>query len=99
MESSTVSLTSSEMESSVASPASCEIRSVIRFLHAEGNSAAEIHRRLCGLYGNDVMSQGSVREWCRKLKNGRTKVHDKVGRGWLSQVKDDELVQEVDEAV
>ena len=85
------------MEPLIASSANCEIRSVIR-LHAEGNSAAEIHRRLCHVYGDGVMSDLSVREWCRKLKNGRSEVHDEDERGRVSQVTD-ELVEEVDKAV
>ena len=64
----------------IVSPASCEIRSVIRFLSVQGNSVTEIHRRLSRVYGNGVMSDGFVREWCRKLKDRRTKVHDEEGR-------------------
>jgi hypothetical protein len=29
---------------------------LIRFIHAEGRSAVEIHRRLCCVYGDNVMS-------------------------------------------
>ena len=32
------------MDTVIAAPASCEVRAVIRFLHAEGQSVAEIHR-------------------------------------------------------
>jgi len=45
------------MDTIIAAPASCKVRAVIRFLHAEGQSAAEIHHRLCRVYGNNVMSQ------------------------------------------
>jgi hypothetical protein len=45
--------------------ASCEIRAVIRFLYAEDMSAAEIYRELCAVYGQNVMSEGTVRQWCR----------------------------------
>jgi len=38
------------MENTMLSPA-CEVRSVIRFLQAQGNGAAQIHRRLCAVYG------------------------------------------------
>ena len=31
------------MDTIIAAPASCKVRAVIRFLHAEGQSAAEIH--------------------------------------------------------
>ena len=42
------------MDTVIAAPASCEVRAVISFLHAEGQSAAEIHRRLCRVYGDNV---------------------------------------------
>jgi len=70
------------MDTIIAAPASCELHAVIRFLHAEGQSMAEIHRRLCCVYGDNVISDSCVREWCRKFRDGRTDVHDKV-------VKDD----------
>jgi hypothetical protein len=55
------------MDTTIATPASCEVRAVIRFLHAEGQSAAEIHHRLCRVYSDNVMSDSCVREWCRKI--------------------------------
>jgi transposase len=70
---------------------------VIHFLHA-GQSAAEIHRRLCHVYGDNVMSDSCVREWCRKFRDGRTNVHDEGGEGRHSIVTD-ELVQKVDQCV
>jgi cytochrome c-type biogenesis protein CcmH/NrfF len=45
------------MDTINAAPVSCEVRAVIRFLHAEGQSAAKIHRRLCRVYGDSVMSE------------------------------------------
>jgi len=44
------------MDTIIAAPASCEVRAVIHFLHAEGQSAAEIHCRLCRVYSDNVMS-------------------------------------------
>jgi len=84
------------MDTTIAAPASCEVRAVIRFLHAEGQSAAKIYRRLCHLYGDNVMSDSSVREWCRKFRDGRTDVHDEGSQGRLSTLTD-ELVQKVDQ--
>jgi hypothetical protein len=46
---------------------SCEIRNVICFLHDKNMSAVEIHRDLCAaVYGQKVMSEGTVRQWCKK---------------------------------
>jgi hypothetical protein len=62
----------------IDNPASCEIRAVIRFLHAKNMSAAEIHRELCAaVYVQNIMSEGTVRQWCRMFKDGRKNVDDK----------------------
>jgi hypothetical protein len=46
--------------------------SVIHFLHVKNVSAAEIHHELCTVvYGQNVMSEGTVRQWCRMFKDGR----------------------------
>jgi transposase len=76
----------------------CEIHAVIRFLQAEGHSAAEIHCRMSAVYRPNFMSEKCVMEWCRKFCDGRTDVHDEGGQGRPSLVTDD-LVQRVDEVV
>jgi hypothetical protein len=48
---------------------------IICFLHAENKSGTEIHRELCADNGQNVMSEGTVRQWCRMFKEGRTNVH------------------------
>jgi hypothetical protein len=64
------------MDTVIAALASCEVHAVIRFLHAEGQNAAEIHRRLCRVRGDNVMSDSCEREWRRKFRDERTDVHD-----------------------
>jgi len=44
------------MDTIIATSTSCEVHGVIRFLHAEGQSVANIHRRLCHVYGDNVVS-------------------------------------------
>jgi hypothetical protein len=52
-------------------PASCEIRAVIRFLHAKNMSLAEIHNELCAaVYCQSVMTGGNASQWCRMFKDG-----------------------------
>ncbi|GBL94311.1 hypothetical protein AVEN_16827-1 [Araneus ventricosus] len=82
------------MASGTDAPGKCELRSVIRFLQAEGNSAAEIHRKMRHVYGENFMSDGVVREWCRKFKGGRTDVHDEERQG-CKYVATEHLVQRV----
>ncbi|XP_035228515.1 uncharacterized protein LOC118200664 [Stegodyphus dumicola] len=86
------------MAVAIDSSTKCELRAVIRFLQAEGNSAAEIHRKMSRVYVNSFMSDGVVREWCRKFKDGRTDVHDEGGQGRKSVATDD-VVQRVNQAV
>ena len=85
------------MDTIIAAPASCRVCAVIRFLHAEGQSAAEIHRRLCCVYGDNVMSDSCVREWCRKFRDGRTDMHD--GGQERHSIVTDELVQKVNQCL
>jgi hypothetical protein len=60
------------MCSAIDNSASCEIRAVIRFLHAKKIIAVEIHRELCAaIYGQNIMSGGIVRQWCRIFRDGR----------------------------
>jgi transposase len=71
---------------------------VIRFVQAEGHSAAEIHRRMSAMYGPVFVSDTCVREWCRKFRDGRTDVHDEGGQGQPSLVTGG-LVQHADKLV
>jgi transposase len=86
------------MDTIIAAPISCEVRAVIRFLHAEGQRMAEIHRRLCRVYGDNIKSDSCVREWCRNFRDGSTDVYDEGGQGRHSIVTD-ELFQKVDKCV
>jgi hypothetical protein len=62
----------------IDNPASCEIRDGIHFICAKNISAAEIHHELCVVYTKNVMSEGTVRWWCRIFRDGRTNFHDEV---------------------
>jgi hypothetical protein len=52
--------------------ASCKIRSVIHFLHAENMSAAKVHHELFTVYSQNIMSEGTVRQLHRMFKEGQT---------------------------
>jgi transposase len=86
------------MDTIIAAPASCKVCAVICFLHTEGQNMAEIHRRLSCVYGDNVMSDSCVREWCRKFRDRRTDVHDEGGQERHSIVTD-KLVQKVDQCL
>ena len=71
---------------------------MIRFLLVETHKPIEIHWQLCKVYGNKVMSEGGVRQWCIMFKNGRTNVHDEERSGRPTIVTD-ELVAKINEKI
>jgi hypothetical protein len=50
------------MYPAIDNPASCEIHLIIPFFRPKSMSAAEIYRKLCAVYGKNVMSEGTVRQ-------------------------------------
>jgi hypothetical protein len=61
-------------------------------------SVAEIYCELFAVYGQNVISEGTVRQRCRMFKDGRTSIHDEERSGRPSVVSDD-LVQSVDQKI
>jgi hypothetical protein len=51
-------------------------------------SAAEIHHELYDVYGQNVMTEGTVRQWCIMFREKRRNedVQDEEQSGWLSVV-------------
>ncbi|KAJ4439236.1 hypothetical protein ANN_07356 [Periplaneta americana] len=81
----------SEMEALIPSPATCEVRSVIKFFNAQSSAPIEIHRQLCQVYGPKIMSKQMVRRWCRQFSEGRQSVHDEERSGRPSLINDDRV--------
>ncbi|GBM79067.1 hypothetical protein AVEN_86078-1 [Araneus ventricosus] len=86
------------MFKTIADPADCEVRAVIRFSNANNVKPAEIHRQLVEIYGENVMTEGMVRKWVRQFNDGRTNVHDEARSGRPSVVNDG-LVANVNEKI
>jgi hypothetical protein len=60
-------------------------------------SASEIHCELCVVYGQNVMSEGTVRQWCIMFKDGWTNIYNEQWSGQPSVVSD--LVQIIDKKI
>jgi hypothetical protein len=48
----------------IDNPTSYEIRAVIRFLHTKNMSAAKGHHEVCVVYSQNVISEGTAKQWC-----------------------------------
>ena len=59
---------------------------------------AEIHRQLCDVYAEHVMSSSVVRRWVQLFNEGRENVHDDLRSGSPSVVNED-LVRAVKEKI
>jgi hypothetical protein len=82
----------------IKKPASCEIQSVIKFLNAKNVRPAEIYRQFCEVYGQNAMSDGMVKSWCRIFSEGRKNIHDDDRNGRPSLVTAD-LLDQVNEKI
>jgi hypothetical protein len=74
--------------SAIDNPTSCKICAVIRFLNAKNMSAAEVRQELCVVYGQNVMSERTLRQWYRMFKDGRENFHDEKRSGQPSVICD-----------
>lgn len=76
-----------------------EYRSVIKFLHLEGNSPAAIKERLDKVYGTSAPSYSTVKNWVAELKRGRTTICDEERSGRPKTATTQELVDLVHQIV
>jgi hypothetical protein len=72
---------------------------VIPFLQAKNMNAVETHRELCAVYDQNVMSEWTLRQWCRMFKDGRKNVHDVERSGQPAIFMNDGLAQSVDQKI
>ncbi|GFV40866.1 histone-lysine N-methyltransferase SETMAR [Trichonephila clavipes] len=76
-----------------------EQRSVIRFLTAEGEKPAAIHRWMVTVYGENCVSDKSVRKWSARFRAGRESVGDDQRPGQANTVITSDLIDKVDDLV
>ncbi|XP_055637202.1 uncharacterized protein LOC129775938 isoform X2 [Toxorhynchites rutilus septentrionalis] len=86
------------MCAAIENPATCEVRSVIRFLLAKNYKPITIFRELREVYGNGIMSESRVRQWCIDFSKGRTNVHYD-GRSGRPSLVTENLMKEVDKKI
>jgi hypothetical protein len=55
-------------------------------------------REFCAICGQNLMSEGTVRQWYKMFTDGRTNIHDEERSGLPSVVSDD-LVQNIDQKI
>jgi hypothetical protein len=86
-----------EMASLIQSPAKCEVHSIVRFLDAEGECPAEIHKQIVAVYG-DVMNRQNVAKWCHEFSKQKTVAHDEQMSGRAFLISDD-ILQKIEREI
>lgn len=71
----------------------------MRFLTAEGVKPADIHRRMVAVYGEDCVSDKSVRKWSARFREGRESLNDDPRPGQANTVITAELIDKVNDLV
>jgi transposase len=74
-------------------------RDAIEFLLKEGNLAANIYKRLRGVYGDVCMGTSSVRRWVKHFKDGNTDIVDQPRCGRPRIAATERNKQKVDELI
>jgi len=68
------------MQTKIANPTTYEVGSVMMMLSTNNVHLAEVHRHIDEVCGEGAINEGSMRKWCRLVKEGRTVVHDEQSR-------------------
>jgi len=86
------------MFKAIEGTADYEIRCAICFLNARNVLPSEIHHQNCQVYGDNAMSNVTVRKWVWMFNEGRENLHDEGRSGRPSLVNDD-FVRKANERV
>jgi hypothetical protein len=82
------------MAAPIQNHAKCVVRSFVRYLNAQCELPAEIHRQIVAVY-DKVMFRQNVTMRCREFSEGSTDVHDEQRSGRPSLISED-LLQEIE---
>lgn len=73
------------------------MRACIWYEFKQGKSAAESHRALSNVFGEEALSESQCREWFRRFRSGNESLEDHE-RGHRTQVIDDDELKAVIES-
>lgn len=67
------------------------LRGILLHYYLMKKTAAESHRILVEVYGDDALSETTCRDWFRRFKSGDFDTEDRERPGKLKKFKDEEL--------
>ncbi|GBN11461.1 hypothetical protein AVEN_210300-1 [Araneus ventricosus] len=72
-------------------------RAVIQFLHAEGEHASQIYRRVKEVYGEQCLARCTIFRWCQRYEAGHVNIKDFLCPGQAQVVTNSATISAVDE--
>lgn len=68
------------------------VRHILLFYFQKGTTAAEAHRKICGVYGEDYVSQRTCGKWFVKFRSGDLDLEDDPRSGGPVKTDDNEIL-------
>ena len=71
-------------------------RHILLFYFRKGKTAAQAHRKLCGVYGDECLSERQCQNWLACFRSGNFNVKDEPHPGRPIIEKVDEILQKIE---
>ncbi|XP_018376647.1 PREDICTED: histone-lysine N-methyltransferase SETMAR-like [Trachymyrmex cornetzi] len=64
---------------------------ILLYYFKKGKRAAEAHRKMCGVYGDDALTEHAAQKWFAKFRSGDTSLEDGSRSGRLTEVDSNDI--------
>ena len=66
-------------------------RHILLYYFKKGKRAAEAHRKICGVYGDDALTERAAQKWFAKFRSGDTSLEDGPRNGRPTEVDSNDI--------
>jgi len=73
------------------------IRNILKFYYNKGKNASQAAKKICGVYGDDAVSDRTARDWFVRFRSGNFGIEDAPRTGRPSTDKVDEIMEKVNQ--
>ena len=71
-------------------------RHILLFYFRKRKNAAQADRKLCGVYGDECLSERQCQNWFARFRSGNFDVNDEPRPGWPIAEKVNEILKEIE---
>ena len=66
-------------------------RHILLFYFRKGKKAADVHKKICAVYGDDCLTERTCQNWFKKFRSGDFSLKDEQRSGRPTEVDDDQI--------